>query len=344
MTMGTDLSELVEAKEISFDHLFNKTLGVDAMNVLYQFVSIIRQRDGSPLKDSSGNITSHLSGLFYRTAKWRKRSINPVFVYDGQAPDLKSKESAKRRKRREKAKEEWKKLKKEGKLKKAYTKATQSSKLNKEMIEESKELLNYMGVPWVQAPSEGEAQAAWMDREDLVWAVASQDYDAIIFNCRRLVKNLGITGKRKIQGKQAYKQVYPEIIKTEQVLDGLNLTHDKLIWIAILIGTDFNPGGVKGIGPKTALKLVEKYEDFASLLEDDKVEWEQDNDPHEILDFIKNPTVSQDVEFDFKQPDTDKIKEFLCEKHDFSEKRVNSGIENLVKSQKSSQKDLSGYF
>ena len=278
--MGTDLSEIVESEEISFDHLFNKKLAIDTFNVLYQFLSIIRQRDGTPLKDSKGRITSHLSGLFYRTSNWVEKGIQPVFIYDGKAPDLKSGEAAERRKRREKAEEEWKKLKEEGKLKKAYTKATQSSKLDEDMIKESKKLLNKMGIPYIQAPSEGEAQASWMNRKGKVYAVGSQDYDAIIFNCKRLVKNLGVTGKRKIQGKQAYKKVVPEEIVTQKVLDDLDLPHEKLIWISILIGTDFNPGGINGVGPKTALKLVRKYESFDDLLEDDKVKWENEKDPY----------------------------------------------------------------
>lgn len=342
--MGTDLSDLVESEEITFDHLLNKKLGVDAMNVLYQFLSIIRQKDGTPLKDSNGNITSHLSGLFYRTSKWVEKSIKPVFIYDGEAPRLKLNESAKRRKRREKAEEEWKKLKKEGKMKKAYTKATQSSKLNGEMIEESKKLLDAMGIPYVQAPSEGEAQSAWMNRKGIVWAVASQDYDSLLFNCKRLVKNLGITGKRKIQGKQAYKKVSPEKIETEEVLESLNISHKKLIWIGILIGTDFNPGGIKGIGPKTAIDLVREHDSFSDLLEDDKINWKSDNDPFDVLEFLKNPEIDKEVDFEFGSPDEDKLKEFLCEKHGFSAKRVSSGIDKLVKAQKSSQKNLSGYF
>lgn len=342
--MGTDLSEIVESKEISFDHLLNKKLAVDAFNVLYQFLSIIRQRDGTPLKDSEGRVTSHLSGMFYRTSNWMEKGIKPIFVFDGEAPELKSGESAERRKRRENARKEWKKLKEEGKLKKAYTKATQSSKLNEDMIKEAKELLDSMGIPYIQAPSEGEAQAAWMNREGKVYAVGSQDYDALVFNCKRLVKNLGITGKRKVQGKDVYKKVVPELLETEKVLEDLGIKHEKLIWISILIGTDFNPGGIKGIGPKTALDLIKKYDSFDSLLGDDKVEWEHENSPEKILKFLKEPPIDKEVSFRFENPDEDKIRDFLCEKHDFSEKRVNSSLEKLISSMKESQSDLGSYF
>ena len=135
--MGVDLGELVEGKDIEFADLNDKKVSIDAMNTLYQFLSIIRQRDGTPLKDSSGNVTSHLSGLFYRNIGLLENNIRPVYVFDGAAPDLKEKETTKRRKKREEAREEWKKLKEEGKISEAYSKATQSSKLTGDMVKES---------------------------------------------------------------------------------------------------------------------------------------------------------------------------------------------------------------
>ncbi|MEF8880300.1 MAG: flap structure-specific endonuclease, partial [Candidatus Nanohaloarchaea archaeon] len=135
--MGVNLGELIDPEEITFDDLNDRVIAIDAMNTLYQFLSIIRQRDGTPLKDSDGNITSHLSGLFYRNINLLEENIRPVYVFDGAMPDLKQKESSERRRKREEAKEEWEKLKEEGKISEAYSKATQSSKLTGEMIEES---------------------------------------------------------------------------------------------------------------------------------------------------------------------------------------------------------------
>ncbi|MCJ7450834.1 MAG: flap endonuclease-1 [Candidatus Nanohaloarchaeota archaeon QJJ-9] len=342
--MGTDFGELIEPEEISFDHMFNKTVAIDAMNTLYQFLSIIRQSDGTPLKDSSGNVTSHLSGIFYRNTKLLKKNIKPVYVYDGEAPDLKSKEAKERRKKREKARKEWEKLKEKGKEEEAYKKATQGSKLTSEMIKESKKLLDAMGIPYVQAPSEGEAQAAYIQKEGYAWAVGSQDWDCLLFGAERLAKNLTITGKRKISGKKAYKKVVPEKVELEKVLDSLGITYEKLIWMGILIGTDFNPGGVKGIGPKTAEKLVKEYEGFGKLLSDEKVEWEHDNSPEEILKFFKSPPIKEEIKIEHGGVDREKLKEFLVEKHDFSEKRVESTLKKLEKSRKESQDDLENYF
>lgn len=343
-TMGTDLTSIIEAEEISFKQLLSKKIAVDALNTIYQFLSIIRQRDGTPLKDSKGRTTSHLSGLYYRTTKWLSKGLKPIFVYDGQPPQLKAVESAKRRKRREEAEKEWEQLKEEGKVEAAYVKATQSSKVNKGMIKESKKLLDVMGVPWIQAPSEGEAQAAWMNKEGQVYAVGSQDYDSLLFGCERMVRNLSITGKKKVAGKKQYKQVVPELINSERSLRDKGLSLEELQWLAILIGTDFNPGGVTGIGPKTGSKLVKDYDSFDDLLEDEKITWEHDSDPHKILDFLQDPPIETEVDPQPGEVKADELKELMIEKHDFSEKRINSALDTLRTAKQESQSDLDSYF
>lgn len=339
--MGVDLGELVESKDIEFADLNDKEIAIDAMNTLYQFLSIIRQRDGTPLKDSSGNITSHLSGLFYRNINLLENNIRPVYVFDGDAPDLKEKETTKRRKKREEAKKEWKKLKDEGKISEAYSKATQSSKLTSDMIKESKELLDAMGIPYVQASSEGEAQAAFMAKNGDVFAVGSQDWDCLLFGADKMVKNLTTRKSRKTSG-GGRKEVSTELIELEKVLDDLEISHEKLVWMGILMGTDFNPKGIHGIGPKTALKLVRKYDDFDELMEDDKVEWEEENDPYEIKDFFMDPPV-EEIEYEKGELDKDKVREIL-EKHDFSDNRIDSGLSNLEKALTSRQSGLNSFM
>lgn len=342
--MGVNLGELIEPEEISFEQMNDKVIAVDAMNTLYQFLSIIRQPDGTPLKDSQGRTTSHLSGLFYRTVKLFENNIEVVYVYDGETPELKSTESAERRKRREKAEEEWKRLKEEGKLKQAYTKATQSSKITGDMITESKKLLDAMGVPYIQAPSEGEAQAARMNTDGDVWAVGSQDWDSLLFGADRMVKNLTITGRRKVPGKQQYREVVPEKIEHDAVLEELGIDQEKLIWLGILIGTDYNPGGVSGIGPKRGIDLVKEYDSFQELKQDEKWEWEHDADPDVILEFFRDPPVEADMTFKFAEPDEDRIREVLVAEHDFSEDRINSSLEKFLDARKDRQKGLDSFM
>ncbi len=342
--MGVNLGELVEREEINFADLNDKEIAIDAMNTLYQFISIIRQRDGTPLKDSSGNTTSHLSGLFYRNINLLEENIRPIYVFDGAMPDLKEKESSKRRKKREEAREEWKKLKEEGKVSEAYSKATQSSKIDGDMIEEAKKLLDAMGIPYIDAPSEGEAQAAYMVNEDYpgdIYAVGSQDWDCLLFGADKMVKNL-TTRKTRKTSSGGKKEISTERIQLDSVLEQLEIPHKKLVWMGILMGTDFNPDGVHGIGPKTALKLVRKYDEFDELLEDEKVEWESENDPYKIRDFFLNPPV-EEIEYSFGDPDPDRIKEILVDEHDFSEDRVDSGIDKLEKALESRQSGLESF-
>ncbi|QGA80839.1 flap endonuclease-1 [Candidatus Nanohalobium constans] len=339
--MGVDLGELVEPEEISFADLNDKVIAVDAMNTMYQFLSIIRQRDGTPLKDSDGNTTSHLSGLFYRSINLLEKNIRPVYVFDGKPPQLKAKEAKERRKKREEAREEWEKLKEEGKISEAYSKATQSSKLTGDMIEEAQKLLDAMGLPYIVAESEGEAQAAYMVQKGSVYAVGSQDWDCLLFGADVMVRNLTSRKTRKTSG-GGRKEVSTEKIDLESVLDQLDISHEKLQWLGILVGTDFNPDGIYGIGPKTALELVKQYDSFDDLMEDDKVEWESDNDPDKILDFFQNPPV-EDTDFEFESPDKEEIRNVLIEQHDFSEKRVNSGLEKLDTALESRQSGLDSF-
>ena len=337
--MGVNLGELVEPEEIEFSDLNDRVIAIDAMNTLYQFLSIIRQRDGTPLKDSDGNVTSHLSGLFYRNINLLEKNIRPVYVFDGAMPDLKQKESSERRRKREEAEEEWKKLKEEGKISEAYSKATQSSKLTGDMIEESKELLDAMGIPYVQASSEGEAQAAFMVGEE-VYAVGSQDWDCMLFGADMMVRNLTSRKTRKTSSGQR-KEVKQERIELEQVLEELGLSREQLVMLGMVMGTDFNDG-IHGIGPKKGLEMVKNYDSLEGLMEDEDFEWSSDNDPEAVYDFFMNPPV-EEVEFEYGEPDREEITELLVNKREFSNDRVESKIKDLEKAMESRQSGLGSF-
>lgn len=325
--MGTEIGDLFEKEEIEFEELHGKKVAIDAYNMLYQFLSIIRQPNGTPLKDSKGRVTSHFSGIFYRTINLFEKGIRPIYVFDGEPPGLKEKTLKERKDSREKAKEEWKEAKEKGKNEKAFKKAIRSSKLTKDMVKNSKILLGYMGVPIIQAPSEGEAQAANMVRNQDSWAVGSQDYDSLLFGSPRLVKNLTITGKRKLPGKDKYIEVNLEKFDLEEILNELDLTREQLIDLAILVGTDYNDG-IKGVGPKTAFEKIRKHKDIETVLEEMNESIENFD---KIREIFKNPNTTNDYEIDWKEPEPNNIKEFLCEKRDFSGDRVNKGIRRLEK-------------
>lgn len=327
--MGVQIKDIVPIREIELEHLQGRVIAVDAMNTLYQFLSIIRQSDGTPLKDSQGRTTSHLSGLFYRTSNLIEMGIEPVFVFDGEPPDLKSKTLESRRKVRSEAEKARKKALEEGKEEEARKYAQRAARLSDEMVGQSKTLLSAMGVPWVQAPGEGEAQAAAMVRNDDAWATGSQDFDSLLCGSPVLVRNLTITGKRKLPGKDKYKEVRPEVIELEKLMQEHGINRRQLIAIGVLVGTDYNEG-VKGIGPKRALKLVRGEGNLENIIETE-VGDEFDADPLAVEEVFLEPRVNEDYEIEWNDPDPKEIKEFLCDEHDFSESRIETGIERLRK-------------
>lgn len=340
--MGVDLSPLIKAEKIELEVLKGEKIAIDALNTIYQFLSIIRQRDGTPLMDSKGRVTSHLSGIFFRTLNWLEIGIKPIFVFDGEPPKFKKAEAQERAERREKASKEWKELLEKGEFEKAFSKATQSAKVNEEMLIDSKELLLALGIPVIQAKSEGEAQAAYLNKIGAVDYTGSQDYDSILFGCKTLVKNLSITGKRKLPKREIYVEVLPEKIEAKKVLEELGINRRKLIWIALLIGTDYN-SGFFGIGPKKALELVRKHSSFEEILRSENLEWNEEFDYSEILNFFLEPEVSKECEIKFGEIDEEKVKRILCEEHDFSEERVNNALKKLSKANKG-QSNLSKFL
>ncbi|TDA29352.1 MAG: flap endonuclease-1 [Hadesarchaea archaeon] len=335
--MGVQLGPLLPRREVGLEELRGRRVAVDAMNFLYQFLSIIRQRDGEPLRDSRGRITSHLSGLFYRTANLLEAEIYPIYVFDGKPPELKRGTLEERRVVREKAAEEWERALREGRLEEARRYAAQAARVEEQVVEDAKRLLRLMGLPFVQAPSEGEAQAAHLVRRGDAWAVASQDFDSLLFGSPVLVRNLALTGRRKLPGKDVYVEVRPEVVELEGALSELGLTREQLVDVGILVGTDFNEG-VKGIGPKRALELVRKYGSLEGI-PDVRVEG-----LGEIRRIFLEPEVTDDYRLEWGQPDVEGIKEFLCGEHDFSEDRVQSGIQKLLRGREGRQSSLERWF
>ncbi len=338
--MGTDIGILLQKRKVELPDLANQVIAIDAFNTLHQFLSIIRQRDGSPLVDSGGRVTSHLSGLLYRTASLVEVGIKPIFVFDGTPPELKSQTLDKRREIRESALEKWENAKVEGNLEAAYKYAQASSKVNPEIVEDSKYLLSIMGIPFIQAPCEGEAQAAHMVLKKDADCVATQDYDSFLFGARTVVRNLAVTGKRKLPGKSAYVDVEPEIIELEESLNSLGINREQLIDIAICVGTDYNKG-LEKVGPKTALKLIKKHGDIYSLLREKGVIIEA---VEQIREFFIRPDVTDDYEIKWGKPDSEKLIEFLSEKHDFSVDRVEKAAERLKAASGARQKTLDQWF
>jgi flap endonuclease-1 len=326
--MGLQISEIISKKEIQFSDLKGKTLAVDAFNAIYQFLTTIRQPDGTPLKDSSGNITSHLSGLFYRNMNLILEGIKLIYVFDGEPPELKNRTHELRKEAKDEMKEKYEEAKSQEDIEGMGKYSRSLVRLDEQKINESKELLEAMGIAIVQAPGEGEAQASFIASKGIAYAVASQDYDCLMFCAPKLIQNLSIARKRKTVS--GYKEVFPQIIELSEVLKELDINHEQLICLGILCGTDYNPGGVKGLGPKKSLKFVKEHitkeKIFEAVEASDK--YYVDFNWLEIYNEISNPKIDKNPKIEFPKIDKEKIKKILV-KYEFSEDRINNQLEKL---------------
>ncbi len=319
--MGLQIGNIVPRRGIEIEDLKGKTLAVDAFNTIFQFLSTIRQPDGTPLMDKKKRVTSHLSGLFYRNINLLREGIKLVYVFDGKTPRLKAGTHEKREKTKSDAFEKYEKAKAEEDIEAMGKYARQLASLDEEIIEESKELLEALGIAVIQAPGEGEAEAALLSQKKDVFAVASQDYDSLLFGAPKLIQNLTLARKRKTVS--GYISIGPEIIELERVLNSLQINLEQLICLGILCGTDYNLGGIKGIGPKKALDIVKRRKAPALIFKD----FDLDFDWQEVFQLFKKPDVKK-VEIKMPKLSEERVKKILLE-HDFSEERVDSGLEKL---------------
>ena len=309
--------------------LRGRSVAIDGNLELYQFLSIMRTRDGRPLSDSKGRITSHLNGLAFRTTRLlADYDIRPVFVFDGSPPDLKRKEIQKRREAREKSQREYQAAVAAGETATAWSKAVMTSRLTRSMVEEAKTLLTLIGIPWIQAPSEGEAQASYLSREGQTWATGSKDYDSLLFGAPRLIRFLAVASTEFLPTRGRSRTVPPELLDLDENLRALGLTREELIDAAILIGTDFNPG-VPGVGPKTAVRLLREYHTLASLPSDIRKSLPDNVDA--IHEFFLHPPVAASDQIVRGSFDPEGLRKFLCDERDFAASRVESLVQRLSK-------------
>ena len=334
--MGLNITKLIEPRTISLDDLRNRKIAVDASQMLYQFLSSIRQPDGTPLMDSRENITSHLMGISTRIPSLIEKGMKLVFVFDGKPPVLKSIEKEERAHRKRLAQEKLELAKEEGDAESMLRYSKQTSVLTHKMSDEAKELIEAFGLPVIHAPSEAEAQCAHLAKNNEVYGVSSTDYDSLLYETPRLIRNLTLSDKRKVRGKTIF--IKPEMIELKEVLKKLELTQEQLTVLAILVGTDYNNKGVPGIGPMKALKLVKENKDYDKMFLELKPEF----DWREIYNIFKKMPVKKDYSLDWKCPDEEKISKILLG-HDFNEERVRKIVERLTNKPKS-QKGLTSFF
>ena len=338
--MGVNLTPIIEKRVVTLEDLRGRSFAVDGFVVLHQFLALVRARDGQPLMDAQGRTTSHLVGLAFRTTRLiADYGMKLAFVFDGRPPQLKRAEVEKRREIRAKFEEEYREAVAAGDYKTAMSKAVMTGRLTGEGVADAKRLLDLLGIPWVQAPSEGEAQAAYMAARGDVWASNSQDYDSLLFGAPRLVRYITIQGEEWLPSKGRARKLQPEIIELENLLGVLQLSREQLIDLGILVGTDFNRG-IRGIGPKTALKLLRKHGRLEQL--PTEIREQLPGEVEAIRDLYLHPPATDNYSLDEKPVQEEELIRFLCDERSFSRERVETVITRMRNAR--GQRSLSDWF
>ena len=340
--MGLNLKELVVREKTTLESFSSKVIAIDAYNAIYQFLASIRGPDGLQLSDSEGRITSHLSGLLYRNINFLSLGIKPVYVFDGKPPSLKTAEIERRKQIKKDATIKYEKAIAEGNIEDARKFAQQTTSMKDGMVKESKQILSYFGIPYIDAASEGEATAAHLTNTGQAYASASQDFDSILCGAKRLIRNFTNSGRRKIPNRNTYVEIEPEIIETQKTLEALEVTREQLVDIGILIGTDFNPNGFDRVGPKTALKMIKQYsrlEDIPQIQEQlQTIDYEQ------IRKIFLDPVVTDVDEIVFGKVDYEGMTNYLVKERSFSEDRIQSSLNRLKKALEKKSHNLDQWF
>ena len=340
--MGLDLKSLLVRDKTKLESFTNKIVAIDAYNAIYQFLAIIRGPEGLHLTDTKGRVTSHITGLFYRNINFLSLGIKPVYIFDGKPPSLKSAEIEHRKQIKKDATVKYERAVSEGKMEDARKFAQQTTSMKDGMVEDSKRLLELFGIPYIQAPSEGEATAARLTVTEHADVAASQDFDSILFGAKKLVRNFTNSGRRKLPNRNTYIEIEPEIIDYNKNLEALGITREQLIDVGILIGTDFNPDGFERIGPKTAIKMIKEH----GKLEDVKQikEQLQEIDYNAIRKIFLEPEVANVDKIEFNEVRYDNITDYLSNERSFSRDRVNSSLNRLKKSLEKKSQTLEKWF
>jgi len=340
--MGLDLKPLLIREKTNLESFTNKIVAIDAYNAIYQFLAIIRGPEGLHLSDAQGRVTSHITGLFYRNINFLSLGIKPIYVFDGKPPSLKSAEIEHRKQIKKDATVKYERAMSEGKMDDARKYAQQTTSMKDGMVEDSKHLLDLFGIPYIQAPSEGEATAALLTTTGHADVAASQDFDSILFGARKLVRNFTNSGRRKLPNRNTYIEIEPEIIEYKKNLEVLGITREQLIDVGILIGTDFNPDGFERVGPKTAIKMIKehgKLEDITQIQEQLEM-----IDYNAIRKIFLEPEVAKIDKIEFGEIKYDDIISYLSNERSFSRDRVNSSLNRLKKSLEKKSQTLEKWF
>ena len=336
--LGVLLTPILKREQTSFKALYGKSFAVDASIELHQFLALIRKPDGSLFTDPQGRVTSHLIGLLTRTSRLvTDYKLHPIFVFDGRPNPLKKATIEARRKVQQKAQTEYAQAIAAKDYSRAWSKVVMTGRVKGDVLADAKRLLSLIGIPWLEALEDGEAQASFMAAKGDVWAVGSKDYDCLLFGAPILARYLTLTGREYLPSKKTSRPLIPELVKLADNLEALGISREQLVDLALLVGTDFNEG-VMGIGPKKGLALVRKYGAAEKFPEEIRGGLPSDLD--RVRSIFLHPRVLENYSLKRGRPDPDGVIEFLCEERAFARVRVQKVVDRLVESQAESDSQL----
>lgn len=323
--------------------LFGRKIAIDASMCLYQFLIAVRQQDGNMLTNDLGETTSHLMGFFYRTIRMVGNGIKPCYVFDGKPPVLKGGELEKRLKRREEAEKMAEEMKETGTIEELQKFERRTVRVTREQNEDAKKLLKLMGIPYVEAPCEAEAQCAELSKTGKVYGAASEDMDTLCYSPTHFLRNVTAAEARKLK---------IEEFDIKKVLEGFDMDIETFVDLCILLGCDYCET-IKGIGPVTALKLIKEHKTIENVIksieENPKSKYKvPENWPYkEARELFLHPDVmkGEDVELKWSEPDVDGLVQFMVKENGFSEQRIKDGAAKLSKALKGgTQGRLDSFF
>ncbi|KAG7204514.1 hypothetical protein KM043_004940 [Ampulex compressa] len=326
-------------KECELKHYFGRKIAIDASMCLYQFLIAVRS-EGAQLTSVDGETTSHLMGTFYRTIRLVEQGIKPVYVFDGKPPNLKGGELAKRAEKRDEAQKLLQAAEEAGNVEEMDKFNRRLVKVTTTHAEEAKQLLRLMGIPYIDAPCEAEAQCAALVKAGKVFATATEDMDALTFGCNVLLRRLTFSEARKMPVQEFH---------YDKVLEGFDLNSDEFIDLCIMLGCDYTQS-IKGIGPKRATELIKTHRSLEKILESlDKKKYNvpEDWNYKDARVLFQDPEVTKadDIELKWCDPDEEGLVKFLCGDKQFNEERVRNGSKKLLKARNTSvQGRLDSFF
>lgn len=323
------LTPILKREQTSLKALTGTSFAIDASIEIHQFLALIRKRDGSLFTDSQGRVTSHLIGLLTRTSRLISEfKMRPVFVFDGRPNPLKHRTIAARREVRKKAEVEYDQAVSQRDYSKAWSKAVMTGRVTGSVLDDAKRLLTLMGIPWVDALEDAEAQASYMAAKGDVQAVGSKDYDCLLYGAPVLARYLTLTGREWLPAQKRSRPLIPEIIRLNENLQTLGITREQLVDLAILVGTDFDDG-VMGIGPKKALKLVSDFGSVENM--PDEIRSKLPNNLDDVRQVFLKPRVHENYSLKRSGPDRKGLVDFLSKEREFNQQRVERLSERLTK-------------